>query len=168
MEQWTDKAIKQHIEDLIEESYILSLSDIEMREYFRDFIDACDHVLRTNISINDDLKTIRIKMALLKARLLVDQNSVIVVQREGKEGHVGTGHDLFARQIISTKRAILRFFELLDQDVAQAVLDENSKRKTLKGKESHRKKTIENGMVTVGYYLLLAGVIALTLYVGYH
>ena len=168
MEQWTDKAIKQHIEDLIEESYLLSLSDIEMREYFRDFIDACDHVLRTTISINDDLKTVRIRMALLKARLLVDQNSVIVVQREGKEGRAGTDHDLFARQIITTKRAILRFFELLDHTVAQAVLDETTRRKTLKEKESHRKRTLENGLVTVGYYLLLAGVIVLTLYVGYH
>lgn len=119
MEQWTDKAIKQYIEDLIEESYILSLSDHEMREYFRDFIDACDHILRTYISIHNDLKTIRIKMALLKARLLIDSprsrsgaagqspglTGGSVVQRVQTENIQSlpavTGHDLFARQIVT-------------------------------------------------------------------
>jgi hypothetical protein len=176
MERWTDKVIKQHIEDLIEESYILSLSDHEMREYFRDFIDACDHILRTYISIHDDIKTVRIKMALLKAHLLVEQPSGLsggfILQREGTEDCSVTGHDLFARQIITTKRVILRFFEILNQDIAQAVLTEAEKRKTLRRKETPKsfdtKKTIENSMITAGYYLLLAGVIILSLYVGFH
>ena len=166
MEQWTDKAIKQHIEDLIEESYILSLSDHEMREYFRDFIGACEHILNAHLSIHDDLKTVRIKMALLKARLLVDQKSFMFL-REGTEDPVGANHDRFASRIVTAKRSILQFFEILDQNV-QEVLDEVERRKILRMKEKRRRKIMEKSLVSTGYYLLLAGVIALILYVGFH
>ncbi|MFC1574073.1 hypothetical protein ACFL30_02715 [Candidatus Latescibacterota bacterium] len=170
MEQWTDKAIKQHVEELIEESFILTLSDDEMKEYFRDFIDVCDFILQSNISIHNDLKILRIKTALLKARLFVDQN-VLYSTRRGVSNATDDGDSrrrLFAQQIIKNKRAIMRFLELFDSQVAFDVIEESLKRQQSKRKDFVRRTKLHNIVLTTGYYLLLTGAVTLTLYMWFH
>jgi len=58
--------IKDQVEELIEESYLLSLSETEIRNYLRNFLNACETILKENISIHDDIKIIGVKIALLK------------------------------------------------------------------------------------------------------
>lgn len=168
MKRWTDKAIKQNVEDIIEESYILSLSDDEIREYFRDFIDACDHVLRTNISLNDDLKVIRVKMALLKARLLVEQNTVLVTSKNSVEKNEASNHKILAGQILKTKKAIISFLGFLNPGAVIAVLEETGKRKKLRKRKKTRNTLLNKILLTVCYYLLLTGAVALTLFAGFY
>jgi hypothetical protein len=168
MNRWSDKVIKQHVEELIEESYILSLTDDEMRRYFRNFIEACDHVLRSKVSIHDDLKIVRIKMALLKARLLIDNNAVCVMKQNISEIEALSRHKLFAQQIISTKRAIIKFFENFDPHIAHTVLEEAMTRKNQKKKDMVRRKSISSFIVAAGYYVLFVGTLTLILFVGFH
>ena len=170
MEQWTDKAIKQHVEELIEESFILTLSDDEMKEYFRDFIDVCDFILHSNISIHNDLKILRIKTALLKARLFVDQN-VLYSTRRGVSNATDESDSrrrMFALQIIKNKRAIMRFLELFDSQVAFDVIEESLKRQQSKRRDFVRRTKLHKIVLTTGYYLLLTGAVTLTLYMWFH
>ena len=170
MEQWTDKAIKQHVEELIEESFILTLSDDEMKEYFRDFIDVCDYILRSNISLHNDLKILRIKTALLKARLFVDQNVLYSTKRGVSSATDDCEHrrKIFAQQIIKNKRAIMRFLELFDFQVAYDVIEESEKRQQSKRKEFVRRTKLHKFVMTAGYYLLLTGAVTLTIYMWFH
>ncbi|MFC1607888.1 hypothetical protein ACFL47_07945 [Candidatus Latescibacterota bacterium] len=168
MEQWSDRAIKKHIEVLIEESYILSLPETEMREYFRDFIEACDHVLNTNISLHDNLKIVKIKMALLKARLLIDQGAVLVT-KPGDSGEKSGAHlETVAHQIVNTKRALINFFELLDPRSGEIILHEAEEKKQVRMKARARRVRYSRFAASTGYYLLLVGAIALSLYVVIH
>ena len=63
------------IEELIEESYLLSLSEPEIRHYLTRFIEACDIVVNERLNGSNDLRIIGIKVALLRARFYVHTQS---------------------------------------------------------------------------------------------
>jgi len=168
MKRWTNKAIKQHIEELIEESYFLALPDDEVRAYFKDFLDVCEQVLRTNISIHGDLRIFKIKIALLRAQLFVSENIMPGQRSVNGQERIKTSHEFFVEQVLIARRSITKLFELLDPQAVQIIFDETEKIAVRRRKFAQRKEILVSIVLKAGYYLLLAGAIALVLYVVFH
>ncbi|MCE5251532.1 hypothetical protein LLG96_15085 [bacterium] len=167
MKRWTDKAIKQQIDELIEESYFLSLSDDEIRAFFRDFLDACEFVLRTNVSIHGDLRITKIKIALLKAGLITSESLVPILKTGRANDNTRPYHDIFVEQVLIAKRAITGLFEMLNPQAAELVLADVKKRTSRRIKRNNRKRTLVSVIVNVGFYVLLIGALFLVWFVGF-
>ena len=152
--------IKHQVEELIEESYLLSLSETEIRNYLRNFLDACETILKENISIQGDIRIIGVKIALLKVRLLLRewaQHSVKVptVKSEGEDKKAKSNVELLAQQVVDIKRLILNLLGSINPKLKDAVVEEEKNRNSLSNKSLQRFSTLNKNMISIGYYLLL-------------
>ncbi len=152
--------IKHRVEELIEESYLLSLSEMEIRSYLRNFLDACDTILKENISIQGDIRIIGVKIALLKVRLLLRewaQHSVKVptVKSEGEDKKAKSNVELLAQQVVDIKRLILNLLNSINPKLKDAVVEEEKNIKSLSNKSLQRFSTLNKNVTSIGYYLLL-------------
>ncbi len=152
--------IKHQVEELIEESYLLSLSEAEIRNYLRNFLDACETILKENISIHGDIKIIGVKIALLKVRLLLRewaQHSVKVptVKSEGEDKKAKSNVELLAQQVVDIKRLILNLLNSINPKLKDAVVEEEKNIKSLSNKSLQRFSTLNKNVTSIGYYLLL-------------
>jgi len=168
MEKWTDKTIRSNIEELIEESYLLCLSDKEIREYFSEFLDVCDRLLRSNLSIQENSRIARIKIALLRARLYVTENPVHIGKRYNFSEGEKSRHEIFAKQIVSAKRTITKLLEGINPRIAREALCEVEKRNSHKKNTIRRRTRLFSLLLSCGYYLLLFGALFLAWFVGFH
>ena len=152
--------IKHQVEELIEESYLLSLSETEIRNYLRNFLDACETILKENISIQGDIRIIGVKIALLKVRLLLRewaQHSVKVptVKSEGEDKKAKSNVELLAQQVVDIKRLILNLLGSINPKLKDAVVEEEKNRNSLSNKSLQRFSTLSKNVTSIGYYLLL-------------
>ncbi len=168
MGKWTDKAIRSNIEELIEESYLLCLSDKDIREYFNEFLDVCDRLLRSNLSIQENSRVARIKIALLRARLYVTENPVHIGTRYNYIEGEKSRHEIFAKQIVSAKRTITKLLEGINPQIAREALNEVEKRNSQKKNTIRRRTRLFSLLLSCGYYLLLFGALFLAWFVGFH
>jgi len=129
MKNWTDQAIKQQVEELIEESYLLSLSEHEIRIYIRNFVQTCESVLDERVDIHGDIKIIKVKITLLRVRLLLEENILPVFTfNEPVDKKQISSHDYLVQQVICTKNSILRLLESIHPKLAQNVLEKFNRR----------------------------------------
>lgn len=152
--------IKHQVEKLIEESYLLSLSETEIRNYLRNFLDASDTILKENISIQSDIRIIGVKIALLKVRLLLrewTQHGVKVptVKSESEDKKAKSNVELLAQQVIEIKRLILNLLDSIHPKLKNAVVEEEKNRKSLSNKSLQRFSILNKNVISIGYYLLL-------------
>lgn len=124
--------IKQEIDDIIEESYLLSLPEAEIRNYLRHFLEACDTVLHRNISAWDDTRLIGVKITLLKVRLLLRDGSVPATHSV-MEGDCESGEqcsvDSLAEQVFTIRHLILNLLASINSNLTKEVLEEEKRRK---------------------------------------
>lgn len=156
MRNWTDKAIKQHVEDIIEESYLQSLQESEILEYLRGFVYSCETVLNDTVSIHGDVRLTKVKLTLLKAYLLLQENATSAFIRKSGSEQTTSRVDYLALQVVQLKSTIMSLLDTMNPAVAQAVFVENQARRTsgikLQTKQKHH-KTI---LVVTGYAVLLS------------
>lgn len=114
-------SLKEAIEEMIEESYLLNLSEEEIRQDFTRFIDTCyavihDHVKdRAIISgITEDLA--REKTCILIADRLQGSEIALTDQGEGK-----SAHELFAGKVARRKRMILKTIGEYDPQLVRLI-----------------------------------------------
>ena len=126
--------IKDHVEELIEESYLLSLSETEIRNYLRNFLESCEYVLSQMVGIHEDVKVVSIKVALLKVKLLLSEWSHYSV----KARDVKTGKDsekskknttMLVRQVMDIKILIYNLLDRVNPKLKDAVAAETENRK---------------------------------------
>ena len=121
MEKWTDNVIRQHIEELIEESYLRSLSEEELKRHLRGFIKACESVIRENITLRGDIRVTKIKVALLRAYLLLTGTRDHVPASPDSDVRGSTDH--LARQVLTIKRSVLSLLGMISPRLVSDVLD---------------------------------------------
>jgi len=102
--------VKEAIEEMIEESYLLGLSKDEIRQDFRRFIDTCYEVIHTNVKDREVISGLAEDLAREKTCILIADRSPGAeggpgVQEEGESGGV---HEAFAEKVAHRKRMILR------------------------------------------------------------
>ena len=152
--------IKHQIEELIEESYLLSLSEAEIRNYLRNFLNACETILKENISIHGDIRIIGVKLALLKVRLLLREWAqygvkVPSVKYESGDKKAKSNVELLAKQVMDIKRLILNLLDSIHPKLKEAVVEEEKNRNSLSNKSLKRSSTLNKNVISIGYYLLL-------------
>ena len=147
--------IKHQIEELIEESYLLSLSEAEIRNYLRNFLNACETILKENISIQGDIRIIGVKIALLKVQLLLRewaQHGVKVptVKSESEDKKAKSNVELLAQQVVDIKRLILNLFDSINPKLKDAVVEEEKNRNLLSNKSLQRFSTLNKNVISIG------------------
>jgi hypothetical protein len=156
MEKWTDKRIKQQVEDVIEESYLLGLSNSEIQLNLRNFVETCENVLRESVQEGRDLKVTEIRIAILRAYLLLSLDSYpLKKHREDVSASVKSPHNLLVEQVVATKSLILRLIEEYDSELAEAIHVGNLEKGAQIKKRQIRKTRLLSFLVQSGYFVLL-------------
>jgi len=125
MEKWNDHNIRQEIEEIIIESYLRCLTEPEIRDYFKNFLDSCDSVLRKKAGEANAIRFTAIKAALLKGYFLLsgDLRPVPNPARNlhGKILSDKTDLELLTEEIVSVRSSILRLLDDYDPNITKAV-----------------------------------------------
>jgi len=105
-------SVKEAIEEIIEESYLLGLSEEEIRRDFSRFIDTCYSVIHAHVKdrqiisgLMDDLA--REKSCMLIASSASGSGSEADPEMQDEEP-VRSAHELFAEKVARRKRMILK------------------------------------------------------------
>jgi hypothetical protein len=155
--------IKDQVEELIEESYLLSLSEAEIRNYLRNFLESCEYVLSQMIGIHEDVKVASIKVALLKVKLLLSEWSHYAVNSRDTD----TGDDperkknttQLVRQVMDIKILIFNLLDRVNPKLREAVVGEmkNRRRDNETVSRGGLRSTLlnEHNLIGAGYIILL-------------
>ena len=155
MDNWTDKAIQRHIDDLIEESYLLSRTDREVRSNLINFVAACEATLRSNLSLLGDIRITKVKIALLRTHLFLIETRSSRHFSSNKRSSDSPVSTLLARYVAHTKCSIMRLLNDISPDVARTVSDEFVQRLQLEQSDMRNALRREDILRRSGYYLLL-------------
>ena len=154
MENWTDKAIKQHIEELIEETYLQSLTEPEIRNYLWNFVKSCEAVLDENISIHGDIRITRLKIALLRSYLFINEKKS-PKNNEAAKIDVKSRKEYLAQHVVHIKSTIIKLLDMINPDITGVVFEEHKKRQEESRRQRRRKAAYSNLIIPIGYYVLL-------------
>lgn|GEM_PF-6409356 len=126
--------IKDQVEELIEESYLLSLSETEIRNYLRNFLESCEHVLSQMVGIHEDVKVVGVKIALLKVKLLLSEWSHYSVEardvQTGEDPEISENNIVqLVRQVMDIKILITNLLDRVNPKLKDAVSAEYENRK---------------------------------------
>ncbi len=106
--------VKEAIEEMIEESYLLGLSEQEIRQDFKRFIDACFAVIQENVKDRTVVSELTEGLAREQTVLIADQAeggpaevSVGDVEETDQDGQ-GAASREFSEKVARRKRSILR------------------------------------------------------------
>lgn len=162
MKNWTDKAIKQQVEELIEESYLLSIPEPEIRIYLKNFVRTCESILDERVDVHGEIKIIKVKITLLRVRLLLDENILPVFNfNEPVEKKQISSHDNLLRQVMCAKNSILRLLESINPKLSQNVLEEFHRRNLGNRLQKKQLPFLKKNAITIGFYLLFFLTLAL-------
>ena len=101
--------IRESIDEMIEESYLLGLSESEIKADLDRFVEVCGRVILENIDDRKQMQVLAEKLARARALDLIEDNN------EGEEeepisveGTVKSSRQKFAQKVARNKRLILR------------------------------------------------------------
>ena len=110
--------VKEAIEEMIEESYLLGLSEQEIRQDFKRFIDACFTVIQENVKD-------RAVVSGLAESLAHEQTVPIAGRAEAGSGEVSVDDEAvsreFSEEVARRKRQILRVIAEHDPDLVRLI-----------------------------------------------
>jgi len=155
MDNWTDKTIQRYIDDLIEESYLLSLTDKEVRNNLINFVAACETTIRSNLSLLGDIRITKVKIALLRTHLFLSETRSSLHFSSNKRSSDSPVSALLSRHAAHTKCSIMRLLTDISPDIALTVNDEFVQRLQLEKSDMRKALRRENILRRSGYYLLL-------------
>jgi hypothetical protein len=165
MEKWNEKVIKQHIEEVITESYLLCLSEKEIRSYLKSFLDSCEAVLKESSIEPNDLKLAGIRVAILKGFFLLSADSLSVPKptrnAHGKSSETKTNHELLVEQVVGVRSLILRLLMEYDSKIARAVLADAKRKNRALVRRYPGKNRFYTVLLHAGYLALLAATICM-------
>ena len=113
--------VKEAIEEVIEESYLLGLSEREIRQDFKRFIDTCYVVIHDNVKDRDVVTGLGESLAREQTCILIADRSesseeVQVSQETGKEETLE-----FSEKVARRKRQILRTIAKYDPQLVRLI-----------------------------------------------
>ncbi|MHB9027147.1 MAG: hypothetical protein ACYC9O_00110 [Candidatus Latescibacterota bacterium] len=162
MEKSNENIIRQHIDEVITESYLRCLTEREVREYLKNFLDSCDCVLRDKAGEAKDVRLTGIKVALLKGYFLLSGDSRPVPNPahnlHNKTSETKSDRELFAEQVVSVQSSILKLLNDYNPRITTAVLHNSRKKRGLRRYllPGTRGRSI---LVQAGYFALFAAVV---------
>lgn len=118
--------VKEAIEAIIEESYLLGLSEEEIRNDFKSFIDTCYGVIETNVTDRKAVNGLAESLAREKTCTLISERSAGTEARgtpPDGEASVETGEP-FAERVAQRKRLILKTIAEYDPKLVRLIDEE--------------------------------------------
>ena len=114
--------IRENIEEMIEESYLLSLSESEIRSDLDRFMETCGRVIREHIQDRKQMQMLAEKLARARALSLISEQH----ESEGGESLVEpepdkSSREVFAARVARNKRLILRTIEECDPKLVELI-----------------------------------------------
>jgi len=114
--------VKEAIEEVIEESYLLGLSEREIRQDFKRFIDTCIIVVHDNVKDRDVVTGLGVSLAREQTCILIadrgdSSEEVAVGQESGKEQTLVE----FSEKVARCKRQILRTIAKYDPQLVRLI-----------------------------------------------
>ena len=121
--------VQEAIEEIIEESYLLGLSEKEIREDFKQFIDTCYNVIHHNIKDRGVVSNLAENLAREQTVILIaDRNAGLpqagLKETSGNESTKSQTADDFCEKVARRKRQILRTLAKYDPDLVR-IIDEH-------------------------------------------
>jgi hypothetical protein len=117
--------VKEAIEAMIEESYLLGLSEDEIRQDFKRFIDTCYHVLQANVKDRGVISQLTESLAREQTCILIadrEENATELVELEtGSEPVPKDAREAFAEKAARRKRQILRTIASYDPSLVRLI-----------------------------------------------
>ena len=118
--------VKEAVEAIIEESYLLGLSEDEIRNDFKNFIDTCYGVIETNVTDRKAVNGLAESLAREKTCTLISERSsgadAPAAPAEG-DASVETGEP-FAERVAHRKRLILKTIAEYDPKLIRLIDEE--------------------------------------------
>ncbi|MFC1538287.1 hypothetical protein ACFL6H_02595 [Candidatus Latescibacterota bacterium] len=153
--------IKDQIEELIEESYLLSLSETEIRNYLRNFLESCETVMSQHIAIHEDMKVIGVKVSLLKAKLLLREwsHNGVKLPAANLDNDIDSAKSNIkplVKQVMDIKMLFFNLFDRVNPKLKEAVIEEARNRKhynTMPKKQLNI--FVRKNLIFAGYIILL-------------
>ena len=111
--------VKEAIEEIIEESYLMGLSEEEIRKDFKRFLDTCNAVIRKNVKD-------RHIMSGLAESLAREQTCILIADRAeaepvGVEEKIDDDGHAFAEKVARRKRQILKIIAEYDPKLVKLI-----------------------------------------------
>ena len=167
-------SVKDAVEEIIEESYLLGLSEAEIREDFRRFVDTCYSVIEANISNQEAISGLAEDLAREKTCILIADRSI-----EEETAFIGEGGDakdaqeVFAEKVARRKRMILKtiadfdpkLVRLIDEQRFQGDIEEIARPK-FKLKQGYNWEHHRQMVLPIGYGSTVV-LIMLLIYLGF-
>ena len=159
--------VKDAIEEMIEESYLLGLSEDEIRDDFRRFIDTCYTVIQANVKNREAISGLAEDLAREKTCILIADHSGEEETAFEEEGEVKDPQEAFAEKVARRKRMILKaiadydpqLVRLIDERRFQGEIKEvvrpKFKLKTGYNWEHHRQLLLKFGYATTVVLIIL-------------
>ena len=161
-------SVKDAIEEMIEESYLLGLSEDEIREDFRRFIDTCYTIIQANVKNREAISGLAEDLAREKTCILIADHSVEEeAEFDAAEGEVKDPQEAFAEKVARRKRLILKaiadydpqLVRLIDEQRFQGEIKEvvrpKFKLRTGYNWEHHRQLLLKFGYATTVVLIIL-------------
>ncbi len=138
-----------------------------MRSYLKQFLDTCETVIDASDGGSRDLRFATVRIAMLKAYLLLSADSITVAgpaKRNRADGE-DYGADLrrFVEQVVSARSLIFRLLDDYDPDLSKAVR-ENCERKSMRTRGYARTRVSVRVIIALAGALLLLVVILFTVF----
>ena len=162
MDTWNEKTVKRQIDEIIIESYLLCLSESEVRSYLRHFLDTCETVIEASDGGSRDLRFATVRIAMLKAYLLLSADSLTVaghVKRNSADGGDYSA-DLrrFVEQVVSARSLIFRLLDGYDPHLSKAVR-EDCEHKSMRIRGHARKRVSSRVIMALAGTMVLAAAV---------
>ena len=170
--------VKEAIEEIIEESYLMGLSEQEICEDFRRFIDTCYEVLYKNLKNREALNG-------LAETLEREQTFVLMADYEeerrtqlGEDSSIKSLNEIFAEKAARRKRQILRTIAQYDPQLVRLIDAHRFQGESKEPVRPHLRRAawrarwrpdwdrLRAWLLKVGYCAII-GLIILLLYLGF-
>ncbi|MCD6307747.1 MAG: hypothetical protein J7M24_01985 [Candidatus Latescibacteria bacterium] len=140
---------------MIEESYLLTLSEPEIRNYLRTFVKSCEDILRDTLGVQSDVRLTKVKIALLKSYLIINRSPEPLKTGGSTGGDQKTQKELLVSHIVQIKRSIVRLFESIHPGLTDTILEEQQRRLDSHSRQSIKHAARRTALVEIGYFALL-------------
>ena len=167
-------SVKDAIEEMIEESYLVGLSEDEIRQDFRRFIDTCFTVIQANVKNREAISGLAEDLAREKTCILiVDHVGEGEAAFDEEGGEAKDAQEAFAEKVARRKRLILKaiadydpqLVRLIDEQRFQGEVKETIRPK-FKLKQRHNWEHHRQLLLKFGYGTTVV-LIILLIYLGF-
>jgi len=153
--------VRESIEELIEETYLLGLSERDIKADLDRFVESCGRVIRDNVRDRKQMQELADKLARARALSLIGDRT----QEESdllldSEGGVKSSRARFAKRVARNKRLILRTIGECDPRLVEQI---EQARFPAQGEEQLPALPISRKPTAKAKNLVLKGCYALTL-----